>query len=114
ITSARQNVQLGPGTQYDVIGQLLAGETAPVIGGNLDLSWFVIDFRGQQGWLSASILNFTGDPATVPIIAAPPTPTPPPASPTPTLSPDPDIVIDAAVASPTPIIANQPFTVSVT
>lgn len=114
ITSARQNVRLGPSTQYDVIGQLLQGETALVIGGNTDLSWYVIDFRGQMGWLSASILDFSGDPASVPIIPAPPTPTPPPSSPTPTLAPDPDIVIDAAVSSPTPIIANQPFTVSVT
>jgi hypothetical protein len=106
-----QNVRTGPGTNYDVLGQLSEGDQARIIGANIDLSWVVIEFRGQQGWLSASILDIFGDLNTLPVIAPPPTPTPPPS---PTAAPNPDIVIEAATASPSPIIANQSFVVAVT
>lgn len=111
IKQARQNVRSGPSTNYGVIGQLSQGEQARVIGATIDLTWVVIDFRGQQGWLATYLLDVFGNLNTVPIIAPPPTPTPPP-SPTPL--PFTDIVIDAAIVSPSPIIVNQPFTISVT
>ncbi|MCB9451968.1 MAG: ABC transporter substrate-binding protein [Anaerolineaceae bacterium] len=111
IKSARQNVRSGPSTSYDVIGQLSAGDQVRIIGATVDFSWVVIEFRGQQGWLATYLLDVFGDLNTVPIVTPPPTPTP---SPTPTAQPESDIVIDAVVASPSPIIVNQPFTVSVT
>jgi hypothetical protein len=111
ITRAVQNVRTGPGTNYEVLGQLRQGEQARVIGASIDLSWVVIEFRGQQGWLSRSILDIFGDLNTVPVIAPPPTPTPPPS---PTAAPVPDIVIESATASPNPIIPNQPFIISMT
>lgn len=111
IKSARQNIRSGPSTNYDVIGQLNSGDQARVIGATIDFSWVVIEFRGQQGWLATYLLDVFGDLNTVPIVTPPPTPTP---SPTPTAQPQADIVIDAAVASPNPIILNQPFSVAVT
>lgn len=111
ITRAVQNVRSGPGMVYDVIGQLNQGEQIQVIGANLDFTWLVIPFRGQQGWISRSILDTFGDLNTLPIVAAPPTPTPPPS---PTAAPLPDIVIDAAAVSPNPILPGVPFNVSVT
>jgi hypothetical protein len=80
-----------------------------VIGASIDFGWVVIEFRGQQGWLSRSILDVFGDLNTVPVIAPPPTPTPPPS---PTAPPVPDIVVESATASPNPIVPNQSFTVS--
>jgi uncharacterized protein YgiM (DUF1202 family) len=111
ITRAVQNVRTGPGTEYPILGQMREGEQAPVIGANIDLSWVVIEFRGQQGWLSRSILDVFGDLNTVPVIAPPATPTPPPS---PTALPVPDIVIESANASPNPIVPNQTFIVGVT
>jgi len=118
ITRSVQNVRTGPSTQYDVLGQLRQGETAQVIGASVDLSWVVISFRGQNGWLSRDILNLTGDTRTLPVVAAPPTPTPLPATPTPlfpptpTLQPQPDIVILSA--TPNRLTLGQPFAVTVT
>ena len=111
ITRGFQNVRTGPGTNYDVLGQLQQGQQAQVIGANIDLSWVVIEFRGQQGWLSRSILDVFGDLNTVPVIAPPPTPTPPPS---PTAAPFPDIVIEGATSTPNPIVPNQAFIIAVT
>jgi ABC-type branched-subunit amino acid transport system substrate-binding protein/uncharacterized protein YgiM (DUF1202 family) len=111
ITRSAQNVRTGPGTNYDVLGQLRQGEQARVIGANIDQSWLVIEFRAQQGWLSRSILEVFGDLNTVPVIAPPPTPTPPPS---PTASPVADIVIENATVAPSPIVPNQAFILSVT
>lgn len=111
ITRAVQNVRSGPGLNYDVIGQLSQGEQVQVIGANLDFSWLVIQFRGQQGWISRAILDTFGSLNSLPIVNPPPTPTPPPS---PTVPPLPDIVLDSAFVTPSPIIPNVPFTVSVT
>ncbi len=111
ITRNVQNVRTGPGTEYDVLGQLQRGETAQVIGANLPFTWVVINFRGQQGWLSRDILDLFGDRNTVPVVAAPPTPTPMPATATPTPPPTADIIIVSA--SPNRLTVGQPFNVSV-
>lgn len=111
ITRAIQNVRSGPGLSYDVIGQLNQGEQVQVIGANTDFSWLVIQFRGQQGWISRAILDTFGDLNTLPIVQPPPTPTP---LPSPTVPPLPDIVIDSAFVTPSPIIPGTPFTVSIT
>src|SRR5690606_21034251 len=103
ISRAVQNVRMGAGLNYDILGQLQEGETARVIGANIDLSWVVIEFRGTNGWLSRGILDVVGDTDTIPVIAAPPSPTPqpsptsPPFTPTPPLPQQPDIRITGAV-----------------
>jgi uncharacterized protein YgiM (DUF1202 family) len=112
ITRSVQNVRSGPGTNYDVIGQLRKGDTARVIGANANFSWLVIDLRGTQGWVSRDILDVTGDLNTVPLIAPPPTPTPPPATLVPTTAPLPDVIVMSVV--PTRLTIGAPFNVSVT
>jgi ABC-type branched-subunit amino acid transport system substrate-binding protein len=121
ITRAIQNVRSGPGLAYDILGQLQEGETARVIGANTDFSWVVIEFRGQNGWLSASILDIFGDTRSLPVITPPPLPT---ALPSPTLPPFPtstpvpplpqlaDIVITAA--TPNRITIGSGFNINVT
>lgn len=99
IESQVQNVRTGPSLNYDVLGQLRQGETAPIIGATADFSWVVIDFRGEEGWLATYLLEVTGDRTQVPVFQAPPTPTPPPATATPTAPPLPDIVVVAAAPS---------------
>ncbi len=112
IKSARQNVRSGPGLEYDVLGQLQQGETAQVIGANVDFTWVVIEYRGQQGWLATYLLDVSGDQRTVPIITPPPTPTPRPPTATPTPQPIADIVIVSA--TPARFTVGVPFAISVT
>ncbi|MEP7291527.1 MAG: ABC transporter substrate-binding protein [Chloroflexota bacterium] len=113
ITQVRQNVRSGPGDIYSIVGQMNQGETASIIGTSADNTWVVINFRGQQGWLAAYLLQVTGDLRNVPIIPTPPTPT---VGVTPTASPAPfaDLIIVSASISPNPIVPNQNFTVTVT
>lgn len=112
IESAVQNVRTGPGLQYDVLGQLRQGEQAVVIGANVDFSWVVIQYRGQQGWLATFLLDVFGDRRSVPVITPPPTPTPPPATATPTPAPLADIVIIGA--SPANLTLGIPSVINVT
>lgn len=108
----RQNIRTGPGLNYDVIGQFSEGETARIIGANLDFSWVVIQYRGQQAWLFRDILEVSGNLSDVPLVQPPPTPTPPPATATPTAQPIPDLVVSNAI--PNRLIIGQPFNVTAT
>lgn len=112
IRSSVQNVRTGPSTQYDVLGQLQRDETARVIGASIDFSWVVIEYRGQNGWLFADLLDIFGDTSTVPVIPPPPTPTPGPPTPTPTAAPIADIVVLAA--TPPSLVIGSAFNVTVT
>ncbi len=111
ITRAVQNVRVGPGLNYDILGQLQEGEQAQVIGATVDFSWVAINFRGTTGWLSRPILDLVGDTTTVPVLTPPPSPTPLPATATPTAPPQPDIVVVSA--TPNRITIGVPFTVTV-
>ena len=127
------NIRGGPGTNYNIVGVIPLGGTAPVAGKNADSTWWYIQFAGGAGgyaWIAASVTTATCIPATLPIIAAPPAPVilptntpepgappPPPASATPTSSGglifDPGIlVIDPGlffIPSPTPTFVMPDF-----
>ncbi len=113
------NVRTGPGDNYPVIGELKKGEQQPLIGASADFKWYVIDFRQQQGWISASLVTVFGDVNSLPVIAPPPTPIPsatplaPPA--TATLVPPSfaDLVMVSATMNPPVPTSGQPFTLAV-
>jgi uncharacterized protein YraI len=108
-------VRAGPGTNFDRLGLLTPGETAPVVGKNADATWWQIEYAASEdglGWVTAEFVTFVGDPAAVPVVGqatatATPTSAPPPtsaASPTsrPTPSPAPAVGASATpVPSPT-------------
>jgi uncharacterized protein YraI len=82
------NVRGGPGTNYLVVGNIKAGDTAPAVGRNSTGDWFVISFKNGpagQGWVSAnsSISSYSGDKSQLPVVAAPPVPATPVPSATP-------------------------------
>ncbi len=106
-----QNVRSGPSTQFEVLGELNEGEVVRVIGANRENTWIVIDFRGRQGWMSSGIMDIFGDLNSVPIIDSPPTPTPS-FTPTPLPPQEADLIIESASVSPSPIIADQNFSVN--
>lgn len=73
------NVRSGPGTVYDTVGSLPAGGTAAVAGKNSDGTWWYISFPGGAGgyaWVSGSVVTATCIPASLVVVAAPPTPLP--------------------------------------
>lgn len=112
ITRAVQNIRVGPGLNYDILGQLQEGDTAEIIGATIDFGWVAINFRGTTGWLSRGILDIVGDTTIVPVLTPPPTPTPLPATATPTPSPIPDIVITNV--TPNRLTIGSPFSVTIT
>jgi hypothetical protein len=87
-TNTDANVRNGPGTVYSIAGVIPTGGTAPVAGKNFDGTWWYIQFAGGNGgfaWIAGSVTTATCIPATLSVIAAPPTPVIPPTNtPTPT------------------------------
>ncbi len=71
------NVRSGPGTEYEGIGVLLMGQTAPAIGRTNGGDWILIQYPGvvgSTGWVYSPLVILEG--ATLPIVAPPATPTP--------------------------------------
>lgn len=84
-TEGHVNVRSGPGTNFDIIGDLPQGATAPAIGRSAGGDWIQITYyvTGNVGWVYAPLVDITPG-ATLPIIAPPPTKTP---ETTPTIDP---------------------------
>jgi SH3 domain-containing protein len=77
IVDVMMNVRNGPGTEFDVIGQIESQKKYLVIGKHVDW-WFVNLGNNQSGWVYApgNVTRFFGNADNVPDIASPPTPTP--------------------------------------
>ncbi len=69
-SNVRVNVRSGPGTQYTIIGKLNAGDRFDVTGRLENSEWVRVNFNGAEGWVSASVINVTGDLATAPVAEA--------------------------------------------
>ncbi len=113
VKNSTLNVRRGPGINYDIIGKLRKDDVVPISGVSPDGLWLVVNFTGQQGWITANLVIISGNLATVPIIEPPPSPTPLPATLTPTTQPFPDIIGLSAVFNPPTPKSGQPFTVTV-
>jgi uncharacterized protein YraI len=77
IVDVTMNVRNGPGTEFDVIGQIESQKKYSVIGKHVD--WWLVNLgNNQSGWLYApvNVTRFVGNAEAVPDIASPPTPTP--------------------------------------
>jgi hypothetical protein len=74
----RVNVRSGPSTNYDIIGVMIAGQTAPALGRTAGGDWIQIGYAGVEGgvaWVYSPYVTLirSGD---LPIIEPPPTSTP--------------------------------------
>jgi hypothetical protein len=69
-TTCRQ----GPTTYNEPITYLLEGESAPILGGNQDLSWWVVlpESQSDPCWVSGSTVEFTCLPDDPEILESPP------------------------------------------
>ena len=71
------NVRGGPGTFYDIIGQLFPGDVRQAIGISPGREWIEISFDGGPGgigWVYSSYVVISG--GELQVVEAPPTPTP--------------------------------------
>lgn len=64
----RVNVRSGPSIDFDRIGILEAGDSAPITGMTETMQWLRIDFRGRPGWVAFFVVNVSGSLEDVPII----------------------------------------------
>jgi hypothetical protein len=90
--SQNTNCRTGPGVAYDLIGALLIGEQAVVVGKYTPGNYWIINNLDTAGtcWLWGQYATVTGNTAGLPEYTPPPTPTPtytPTATFTPTLAP---------------------------
>jgi hypothetical protein len=78
------NVRAGPGTDYDLIGTMILGQSEAILGKATvgDYMWLKVVYFGgpdNAGWVLAGLMRVTGgDLSAVPDLAIPPTPTRPP------------------------------------
>jgi hypothetical protein len=102
-------VRAGPGTNFDRLGLLTPGETAPVVGKNADATWWQIEYAASEdglGWVTAEFVTFVGDPTAVPVVGQATATATPTSAPTPTReeSPAPRLTASAtAIPSATPV-----------
>lgn len=77
--STDTNCRSGPGKAYDVVGALLVGQTAKVVGQDgYGVNWIIDNpsVAGGTCWLYGQYATVTGDTKTLPVVTPPPTPTP--------------------------------------
>jgi N-acetylmuramoyl-L-alanine amidase len=89
VTSFRRvNVRSGPGTDFELLGMLRSGETAPITGRTEDNEWLQVEFNDQPGWVAYFVVSVTGELENIPVVITP-TITPVPTSEAPTATPTP-------------------------
>jgi uncharacterized protein YraI len=63
------NVRQGPGTQFQIIGQLQSGDSVAVNGrSDEENNWLRIDFNNSEGWIAFFTVSVTGQLDVLPII----------------------------------------------
>jgi len=72
------NVRSGPGTDYDITGVMIAGQTATAYGRSAGGSWIQVSYPGVPGgvgWVYSPLVTLLGG-GDIPILEQPPTSTP--------------------------------------
>lgn len=80
IIGAAVNLRSGPGADYDVVGQVVAGQRYPVLARTATGDWWQIDVDGLPAWISADLASLEGASAALPVaeaVASPPAATMP-------------------------------------
>jgi hypothetical protein len=68
------NCRFGPATSYAVIGALILGRQAEIIGRNTDSSWWYVRNPSDPStscWLSAEFVQTVGDVQSLPVVSSP-------------------------------------------
>ncbi|MEP7291820.1 MAG: SH3 domain-containing protein, partial [Chloroflexota bacterium] len=63
------NVRRGPGTQYDIIGQLTSGNDVQITGrSDAESNWLRINFDGSEGWVAYFTVSVLGNTEQLPVV----------------------------------------------
>jgi uncharacterized protein YraI len=95
------NVRSGPGTNYNVLGLLRAGQAVEAVGRSPEGAWWQIVFppnTGALGWVVGTYVQPNAAAGDVPVVSGPPSPptnTPSPPTPTDTPEPSADVTFTA-------------------
>ena len=68
------NCRFGPDISYAIVGALIAGRQAEVIGKNIDVTWVYVRNPSDPSnncWLSAEFIELNGDTALLPVVGPP-------------------------------------------
>jgi len=68
------NVREGDSTDYEIVGFLATGNTAPLMGRNAADTWWYIQHGGGHGWIAKSVTTASCLPASVAVVEPPPLP----------------------------------------
>jgi uncharacterized protein YraI len=79
VTTNPSNFRSGPGTSFNIIRGLNAGENATVTGRTANNLWYRVNIGGVEGWLYYTLLDISGDPRSLPVVegSSPTTSAPP-------------------------------------
>ncbi|NIO72479.1 MAG: protein kinase [Anaerolineae bacterium] len=78
VQAEAMNVRGGPGTEYDVLGQVKQGDKLEILARTEGSDWLQVRLTdGKEGWVSAQLVEVDGGVAAIPVAAViPPMPTP--------------------------------------
>jgi len=103
------NVREGPGTGFNVLGQIVPGEAYKVTGKTSAADWWQIEFGGRNGWVIAQLASTSGDSNAVAIVEnlpqAPAIAAAPATAETATAAAPVEESVAAAAAAPAPVAA---------
>ena len=114
VITVPSNLRQGPGTEFELVGSIAVGEEVAIVGINPARDWYHIRF-GDLGdaWIYSELLSPAGDIAQLPVESGPAQPTaveePVAAEQTSEIN----LVIDAIIMAPDPLVCNTSGTVSV-
>lgn len=111
------NVRSGPGIVFEPpIGSLAAGAVANILAVNPAGTWYKIQYYNGDGWISAQVVQVSGDISTLPRDAGPATPIPVTNTPVPTATVPTqiDLTITNVVISPHPFVCAKASEIQVT
>ena len=70
------NIRGGPGTNYDIVGTLPAGQSLQIVGRNNDSSWWQVVTSSGLGWVAAWVTTASDVDDSIPVVETPPPPEP--------------------------------------
>lgn len=113
------NVRRGPGLNFPAIGTFTQGQAVEILASNPASDWYKVRFGTGEGWVFGGLLNLSGNLASVPREAGPPTPTPVPPTavvptaviPTATTPSTVNLVAGIVVLAPEQPRCNETFTI---
>lgn len=61
------NIRSGPGTQYQIVGSLLTGQSLEIVGRTADNSWWQVAMPGGLGWVAAKVTSASNVSESIPV-----------------------------------------------